>query len=49
MPGSVRALVGSSQPNLSITLRAEPAPRVVHPAEAVVQASLGVGGLLPAR
>lgn len=32
---------GSSQPNLSIILRAEPAPAAVRPTKAMVQAGLG--------
>lgn len=41
MSGSVRSLGVSSQPSLSIILRAEPEPRVVPPAETMVRASLG--------
>lgn len=46
MPGPVGALGGSSQPTLSIILRAEPAPGVVCPAEEMEQASPGGGGCL---
>lgn len=46
MSGSMRSPGVSSQPGLSIILRAEPEARVVRPADTMVWASLGVVWLL---